>query len=129
MYIFSDIFLHSWKKYVVSACLSFIGAVVLVLLRGYNNIVSYCDAAFVVGFVFVSVGIISLLSSAGAFDTFGYSINALARKKEQAKQYDDLYDYVEKKKEKRKGNKYNSVPYFVVGIFWIIISLVLFIFI
>lgn len=124
---FSNIFLHSWKKYVVSGCVSLVAVVVLVLLRGYNTVVSYCDACFVVGFTLICIGGLSVLAYHGAYDTFGYSANTITRKKDQVKQYEDLHDYVEKKKEKRKGKKYNSVPYFVIGIFWLIISIILFI--
>ena len=126
---FRDIFLHSGKKYIVITIISIIVNFVIILYKGYNNFIAYCDATFVSGALCIGIGGLSVLGNYGAYDTLGYSIHYVRentlRKDGSVKKYNDMHDYIEKQNLKRSKCKYLFVPYFVVGAFWIILSIIL----
>ena len=126
---FRDIFLHSGKKYIVVTIVSLIINIVIVAYKGFDNLIAYCDATFVSGALCIGIGGLSVLGNFGAYDTLGYSIHYVRentlRKDGAVKKYNDMHDYIEKQNLKRSKSKYLSVPYFVVGTFWIIFSIIL----
>lgn len=85
-----------------------------------------CDAFGVGGAVVLGMGIFSWINNLGFFDfaSYGFASAFSALKKDFVKPYDDLVDYKEKKAYKRKADKWNWVPYVIVGLIFIILFIV-----
>ena len=76
----------------------------------------------------IGVALLSVVTRFGAFDTFAYAFSTLKVKyiPNTKKTYEDLYDYKEKKTEKRENTKYNFLPYLVAGIVLFLVAFILF---
>ena len=104
------------------------GIIVLVLyLLGHDNkiLVSYCDGLFIAGATLILFGLLVLVTYFGALDIFSYAFNSkrINGKKET------LYDYEERKKIERKPNSMNFIDYILVGAFYVLIALIIFLFV
>ena len=96
--------------------------VLLVLfLKGFDRILAYIDAFSVAGAVSVLFGLLMLVTSLGAFNMFGYAFSGFRTERK----YKDLYEYTVAKQEKVSKQKKIYIPYIVVGVVFLIISLVL----
>ena len=115
-----QIFFHSKVKYLI--CLFYALLVIAFYLASYGlNLYNSVDATFIAGFSLTCVGGLSFCSQQGAFDIFSYSFS----KKGTPGHRITFYDYQQIKIKKRKKATYCFVPYLVVGIFFIIISIIL----
>lgn len=120
MIYMKKLFFHSPIRYIISL----IVAIILILIRlitsnGFQNIVAYCDGTFIAGMILICFGGLSVVTFFGGFDIFSYNFS---RKKEGAS---SLYEYSQIKAEKRKSGPLHFVPYFVVGLFFLLISTIL----
>ena len=88
--------------------------------------VDLCNGLFIGGAVVLGIYLLTLLNYFGAFDLFGYSFSTIGVKyfPHGKKKYDDYYSYTEIKKEKRKKDQFNFVAYLVVGLIFVIASII-----
>ena len=118
-----QIFFHSKYRYLFSLVFAIIGMLAYILLNDKNlehALLTISNSSFIVGFILVLVGGLSILSNLGAFDIYSYQFK---RKGTGANRY-TLYDHQQKRIEQSKGKQFNFVPYMVVGVFFLIISAV-----
>ena len=120
--LLDKIFFHSLKKY----CILFVVACILVLigllLNGFEYAIYYVNSFFVAGFSMVCFGGLSIINYFGGYDFMSYAFSK--RNPDGTKiQYST---YIENKESKRKVKNLPFGPYFVVGIIFIIISLVIY---
>lgn len=122
--LFKRIFFHSWLKYLISFLISVVVALIVLINKGFNYLVSYSDAFFVGGTIILGVGLLSMLSSFGTFDIFSYSGKYVFNKM-RSKDMENYPDYSKGKALNREETKFSFIPYLVVGGFEIIISIVI----
>ncbi len=113
--------LHSPVHYGAALGLNVFFVFLVLLLRGFDYLIYYVDAFGVAGGISVFFGLLLLVSSLGAFTTFGYSFSTLRGERK----YKDLYEYTEAKKEKQANQPRIYMPYILVGFVFLIISFVL----
>ena len=118
MYTLKKYFLHSYKKYIVAFVLASVIFVVNVFNKGTNIIFNYINGLFIGGFAVSCIGGLSVLGYYGAYDFFSFAFYRQKAKME-------YHEFNEMKENKRKNNNIPFVPYFVVGVFFILISLFL----
>lgn len=115
-----QIFFHSKIKYIL--CFLFALLVIAFYVVSYGfNLFNFADATFIAGFILVCISGLSFCTQAGTFDIFSY---AFANKGVPGKRI-TFYDYQQRKIEKRKNKKFGCIPYLVVGVFFIIVSVIL----
>lgn len=93
-----------------------------------RSLIDAVDGFFIGGATMIGVALLSVVTRFGAFDTFAYAFSTLKVKyiPNTKKTYEDLYDYKEKKTEKRENTKYNFLPYLVAGIVLFLVAFILF---
>ena len=113
------IFFHSKVKYIL--CLFYSLLVIAFYLASYGiTLFNFIDASFIAGFSLVCVGGLSFCAQQGTFDIFSYSFS----KKGTPGHRITFYDYQQGKIEKRKKATFCFVPYLVVGVFLIIVTVI-----
>ena len=120
------IIFHSPIKYLILFILGIVIAFSLILIRGLN-LVSVVDSFFISGAIFIFVGILSCLNFLGAFDTFSYSFYYVKNSYSKNKENIDMYNYKQNKLTKRSKSNISFTPYLIVGLFYLIVSLVFYI--
>lgn len=118
-----QIFFHSKYRYLFSLVFAIIGMLAYILLNDKNlehALLTISNSSFIVGFILVLVGGLSILSNLGAFDIYSYQFK---RKGTGPNRY-TLYDHQQKRIEQSKGKQFYFVPYMVVGLLFLIISAV-----
>ena len=118
-----QIFFHSKYRYLFSLVFAIIGMLAYILLNDKNlehALLTISNSSFIVGFILVLVGGLSILSNLGAFDIYSYQFK---RKGTGTNRY-TLYDHQQKRIEQSKGKQFYFVPYMVVGLLFLIISAV-----
>ena len=120
MGFFRRFFFHSGKRYLVGLLLA--AALVFWILsqRGFDRVLCYVEALTTAGSVLIFIGLLQLVAFWGALDTFGYNLSLLGHKR-----YADLYDYTQRKKEKRAQSELIFMPFLTVGLFFLIAGLLL----
>lgn len=113
--------LHSPGHYVAAVGLNVFFTLLVLYLRGFEYRISYVDAFSVAGAISVFFGLLLLVTSLGAFTTFGYAFSALRGDRK----HKDLYEYTQAKAEKQAKQKKIYVPYILVGIVFLIISFII----
>ena len=126
MKFFKKVFLHSFHKYIVSATIVLIILIINLSLNNFKELIHYVNGLQIGGAIVFLIGGLSLVSYFGAFDTFGYAFSKL--RKDPEKNYRDMYEFVTVKAEERKENRFTFIPYFVTGLFFILIGIFLMIF-
>lgn len=117
--------LHSWKHYSIACILASVLTILAIFARQTFSLLFIADSFAIAGIVTFLIGGLVLVSYFGGFDTLGYGLSSLVRKN---KKYEDLFDYTEKKKILRKSGNLTFMPYFIVGICFLVVSLILTIF-
>ena len=113
------IFFHSKIKYII--CLFYALLVIVFYLASYGfNLFNSIDANFIAGFSLLCFGGLSFCAQQGTFDIFSY---AFANKGKPGNRL-TFYDYQQRKIEKRKNKIFGCIPYLVVGVFCIIVSVI-----
>lgn len=118
-----QIFFHSKYRYLFSLLFAIIGMLAYILLNDKNlehALLTISNSSFIVGFILVLVGGLSILSNLGAFDIYSYQFK---RKGTGPNRY-TLYDHQQKRIEQSKDKQFFFVPYMVVGLLFLIISAV-----
>lgn len=115
-------FLHSWKQYIIASILAIGLTILAIFSRKTFSLLFIADSFAIAGVVTILIGGLVLVGYFGGFDTLGYGMSYFVRKN---KKYDDLFDYTEKKKLLRKSGSLTFMPYFIIGILFVIISFVL----
>ena len=118
MYFFKKYFLHSVKRYISAIILGLTILLLNLWSKGSDQTINYMDGLFIAGFAILCIGGLSVLNYFGAYDFFSY---AFYRKKASM----DYHEFVGQKETNRKNRNIPFGPYFVVGILFILISLVL----
>lgn len=120
------LFFHSPFRYLASLIVMALIVVIYNLLRGeWSLIVNYHNSFFLAGMFLILIGLLSLVDFYGGFDIFRYMF---VRKNLDGTKI-TLYEYSEDRKEKVKIKKYYFIPYVVVGVLSLIVSLIFLIFI
>lgn len=126
-----DVFFHSPKKYIICFLIALCFGVLYLIIQSsaygkeiWQTMFYYINALFIGGAVIFCVGALAVINHFGGFDIFTY-----LGSKEKNAYHQTLLQYSENKKQKREKNKYRLVPYFVIGIFFIFVSLILMLFI
>lgn len=113
--------LHSYKKYLF--CFLYGLCIIIInnlIVSSFSSLIAYADGAFIAGLSLFCFGGLSIVGHFGAFDIFTY----LFDKKNERGVKRSFYDYCEGKKEVRSKKKYGSIPYFLVGFFYVLLSLI-----
>lgn len=107
--------------------LIFLAIFLPIYLSSNKSLTSLCNSFFIPGAVLIGIGFLSLLTYFGFFDFVGYGFTSVYQslKKESIREYKDLIDYKEKKTLKRKDNKFIYIPYFIFGLIFLIVSLII----
>ena len=114
-------FFHSPVHYGIALGINVFFVLLVLYLRGFELIIYYVDAFSVAGALSVLFGLLLLVSSLGAFTTFGYAFSAFKGERK----YKDLYEYTVAKGEKQAKRKKIFMPYIIVGIFFLTVSFIL----
>ena len=117
-----NIFFHSPVKHVVLFVIGCLLVVINGFKMGFDQLLSYVDGTFVAGFALILVGGLSTLNYFGAYDFWSYTFSK--RGPNGIKK--PLHEYVADKREKRSRGKFSFTPYYVVGLFFVIISIILY---
>lgn len=119
------IFFHSPIRYIVSFVLSTCITVAYLFSTNFKILKCYADGMLAGGAFSVLFGLLVLVIYLGAFDTFAYGFKRIFNRTNG--KYNDLVEYENVMKEKRSKNKFIFVPYLVVGVLFILVSIILFI--
>lgn len=121
MDLFRKVFLHSPGHYIVALVLAVAVGVYryCMLSDGVATQYALYEIFSVSGYVTFLIGALFTVSYLGAFDLFSYVFSS-ARSSGKYKNY---ADYSQKTAEKRSSGDYFFVPYYVVGIVVVLISL------
>lgn len=108
---------ESSKRILIIHIVDIIMILLVLFIRGFDQAIYYCDAFFIAGLLMICFGGLSFVSNCGAFDIFGYSFKTVGTKLSgnPNKEYQNLSAYVESKKDRRLKEKFNFVPYLLVG--------------
>ena len=108
---------ESSKRILIIHVVDIIMILLILLMKGFDKAINYCDAFFIAGLLMICFGGLSFVSNCGAFDIFGYSFKTVGTKLSgnPNKEYQNLSAYVESKKDRRLKEKFNFVPYLLVG--------------
>lgn len=112
---------HSPVHYGIALGLNILFTLLVLYLRGFEQLMFYVDAFSVAGAVSVLFGMLLWVASAGAFSTFGYAFSTLRSERK----YKDLYEYTVAKEEKQAKQKKTYMPYILVGLVFLAVSFVL----
>jgi len=108
---------ESSKRILIIHVVDIVMILLILLMKGFDKAINYCDAFFIAGLLMICFGGLSFVSNCGAFDIFGYSFKTVGTKLSgnPNKEYQNLSAYVESKKDRRLKEKFNFVPYLLVG--------------
>ena len=116
------IFFHSLMKYIISFVFGIVVlGIKMIIDNSATSLLTYTNGTFIGGFMLICFGGLSVINYFGGFDIFQVMV---AKKGENGKK-PTLNEFSQMKAEKRKKNKYVFVPYFTVGGFYLLISLIL----
>lgn len=122
MRLLKSIFFHSPIKHVILFILGCFIIVINGFTVGFDHLISYVDGTFVAGFSLILIGGLSTLNYFGAYDFWSYTFS----KRNPNGTKKPLYEYSAEKKEKRSRGDFAFTPYYVVGLFFLIISIILY---
>lgn len=117
-------FIDNKGKFIFAFILSF--AIILlytILNNSWTSIVAYSDILFSTSGILLCVAGFSFVNYHGFFDMFAFSFT----KKKRKEMGEDYYQYSERKNLERKTNKLAPVPYLIVSLLFLIISIILFV--
>ena len=120
MSFFKKVFFHSPFRYLAAFIISVVIGLTILIINGFDLFVNYVNAFSVGGAVTFLFGLLVLVESLGAFDTFGYAFSTFRKRRHK-----DLYEYTVAKNEKRSLNKFVFVPYLVVGLVFFIAGMIM----
>lgn len=89
----------------------------------WKNILHYCNACFMGGFVLLMFSALVVLNFFGGFDIFSFFI---FRKAHDSTRKENFYEYCERKKEERKPDGLIFLPYLFSATLYLIAAVVLY---
>ena len=106
MSIFRRLFFHSPKRYIAAVVMNLVFSLIVLLVRGFDQLIFYYDALTAAGAISIFFGLLLLVAYFGAFDVFGFAISMFRGGGSDAslRRDRDLYDYRNRKKEERNRN-------------------------
>lgn len=125
--LFKKIFFHKKLNYIIISILSIIIFILVLAIKGFDRLQSYLDASFVVCvFNFCAAGL-SCTTREGVFDSLGYGFDRLFKSLFTGRyKYKDLVEFRDARIDKRNRNKYNFAPYLVIGLIFMILTIILY---
>lgn len=115
-----QIFFHSKIKYLL--CFLFALIIIAFYVISYGiTLINFADSTFIAGFALICFGGLSFCTQEGTFDIFSYAFSNKGTPGNRI----TFYDFQQRKKEKRRTKKFGCIPYLVVGVFFILTSIVL----
>ena len=106
--------LHSPKTWAVAGALGAVLTALGLWFRKSFLLIWWSDSLCIAGAVLILLGLLGLMGRLGAFDTVGYGISTLGRRR-----YRDLVDYTRIKAEKRSHQVPGFTPLIAVGILFL----------
>jgi hypothetical protein len=122
MKLIKDTFFHSPIKYAILFVIACIIVLINGFIKGFDFLIVYIDGFFIAGISMILVGGLSLLNFFGAYDFWSYTFS----KRNPNGTKKPLYEYSIERKEKRNRGNLPFGPYFIVGLLFLIISIILF---
>jgi hypothetical protein len=122
--LFKRLFIHSLITYIIILSISILFYIAFVFILGYKYKTSYTDSCFIVSVIWISVGLLNLISKDGFFDMFQYSGKYIVKKftQRQMETYQDFKDNKEAKK--KKTANYSFGPFLAIGLILLVIAIV-----
>lgn len=120
MNLFKKLFFHSLNKYLTAIGIVIILTGIYVLING-RVIQMILNGLSLAGFATVLIGGIMTTAYFGSFDSFGYSFKKVLNYKKNRKL--TYVDYIENKRVSRQAEPLYFMPFYVVGIITLVISL------
>lgn len=114
-------FFHSPVRYIVALVLNIAVVLIVLCVRGFEVRSYYVDAFSAAGAASVFFGLLLWVAAAGAFDMFGYGFSTFGT----VRKYRDLYEYTVRKKEQRGRQNKTYMPYIVVGLVFLLVSVLI----
>ena len=121
-------FAKNWIRFLASigVCLLIMAIYNLILhFSGYSNVWNslyyYANGATIAGFSMLFFGLLLVLSHFGAFDIFNFFFQ---RKKKEDGTKENYGDYVNRKKEEKGSLNLYFLPYIIVGVLFILFSII-----
>ncbi len=110
---------HSPVKYLICLVIAIAISIIVLLQTSFKYLTNYVNAFTTAGGALVFLGLLSLVTFYGAFDTMGYAFSTFRTKR----RYHDLVEYTEAKAEKRRHSNLPYIPYILVGVLFICLGL------
>jgi len=112
---------HSPVHYGIALGINVFFTLLVLFINGFDYLIYYVNALGVAGGVSFFFGVLLWLSSAGAFTTFGYAFSYFRAERK----YKDLYEYTQAKEKKVARQNKIQIPYILVGLVFLMASLIL----
>lgn len=114
------------KETLVLTSISLILVLIVLFIKGFNEIRNYSDAFFVAGFIMLSIGGLVWVGNNGGFDSFSYSASYITGR---ATKYDGYHDYINEKKQIRSKKKLSFLKFIICASVLLFISFITYLFI
>ena len=121
-YFIKKVFIHSLKKYVIIFIVAVILVLIGLLINGFDWTINYVNSFFFSGFAMICIGGLSIINYYGGYDFMAY---AFSKKHVNGKKIQYI-DYIEKQNSKRESRQLPFGPYFVIGVLFLIISILIY---
>ena len=121
MKFLKTLFLHSPIKYIILFVIACLIIVANCFNVGFDQLIAYIDGTFVAGFALILIGGLSTMNYFGAYDFWSYTFS----KRNPNGTRKPLYEYSAEKKEKRSRGNFAFGPYYLVGLFFVLLSIIL----
>ena len=118
--LLKKLFVHPIKRYIAAAVTATAFCVVSLFTRGHDSFVQIDDAVSIGGAVSFLLGLLSMVSHFGAFDTFNYGFRRIGGRRNE-----DYYEYTSRKTDERSRQELTFMPFITVGVLLIAAGLVL----
>ena len=113
---------NHWIKILVCFLIGTIAMVIaLAAKNGWTSMTAYSDACFIAAAILLGVGVLAIVNNFGGFDLFQYYF----RRHRTEEGPEDFGTYVTRKGEERVKLRWGFLPYIVIGIAYLIPSIVL----
>ncbi len=88
----------------------------------WNSYINYIDGLFIAGFSLICIGGLSVCGYFGIFDIFSH----MGAKRNHNGVKPTLYEYSQMRAEKRKTKPLPFIPYFTVGLFYVLLMIIIY---
>lgn len=114
-----------FKDFYIRLIVCFVYGLLIVIINNiikhtFNSLIEYSNGFFIGGFSLICFGGLSVINYFGGFDIFQYTF----RRRPKGGPQESLYDFSNRKKLERSKGKKTFIPYFVIGVFYILVALI-----